>query len=233
MHPEDGRVLWAGRNVEDLPAFHAQLVYLGHEPPLKADLTARENLKYWVGLRRRLTADDIDAALERVGASTWRDRPRAHTIGGPEKASRACGRYIVAPLPCGFSMSPPRTWMLTDSDSLAALIEEHVGDGGLVIAAVHQDLMVDRRPDSNAQLVRGMNTSALQAARLVLARDLRLALSQARQFVQPLVFFAIVTTLFPLSISPELSRLREIASGCALGRGAAGFAARARVSLPG
>jgi heme exporter protein B len=31
--------------------------------------------------------------------------------------------------------------------------------------------------------------------------------------VQPLVFFAIVTTLFPLSISPELARLREIASG--------------------
>jgi heme exporter protein B len=44
-------------------------------------------------------------------------------------------------------------------------------------------------------------------------RDLRLALRRPSQFVQPLVFFAIVTTLFPLAISPELSRLREIASG--------------------
>ena len=31
--------------------------------------------------------------------------------------------------------------------------------------------------------------------------------------MQPLVFFAIVTTLFPLAISPELSRLRDIAPG--------------------
>ena len=58
-----------------------------------------------------------------------------------------------------------------------------------------------------------MNTSALQAARLVLARDLQLAFRKRAQFIQPLAFFAIVTTLFPLSISPELSRLREIASG--------------------
>jgi heme exporter protein B len=46
-----------------------------------------------------------------------------------------------------------------------------------------------------------------------LARDLRLALRKRGQLVQPLAFFAIVTTLFPLSISPELARLREIASG--------------------
>jgi heme exporter protein B len=58
-----------------------------------------------------------------------------------------------------------------------------------------------------------VSTSALQAARLILARDLRLALRKRGQFVQPLAFFAIVTTLFPLSISPELARLREIASG--------------------
>jgi len=58
-----------------------------------------------------------------------------------------------------------------------------------------------------------VSTSALQAARLILARDLRLALRKRGQLVQPLAFFAIVTTLFPLAISPELARLREIASG--------------------
>lgn len=56
-------------------------------------------------------------------------------------------------------------------------------------------------------------TSALEAARLMLARDIRLALRKRGQLVQPLVFFAIVTTLFPLAISPELSRLRDVAPG--------------------
>jgi heme exporter protein B len=56
-------------------------------------------------------------------------------------------------------------------------------------------------------------TSALEAARLTLSRDIRLALRKRGQLVQPLAFFAIVTALFPLGISPELSRLRDVAPG--------------------
>lgn len=55
--------------------------------------------------------------------------------------------------------------------------------------------------------------SPLSAARLVLERDLRLAFRKREQLVQPLAFFAIVTTLFPLAITPERSQLREIAPG--------------------
>ena len=42
---------------------------------------------------------------------------------------------------------------------------------------------------------------------------MRLAFRMRSQLVQPLVFFAIVTTLFPLAITPELSRLRDVAPG--------------------
>jgi heme exporter protein B len=47
----------------------------------------------------------------------------------------------------------------------------------------------------------------------VLSRDLHLAFRRPGELVQPLAFFAIVTTLFPLAITPELSRLREVAPG--------------------
>ncbi len=56
-------------------------------------------------------------------------------------------------------------------------------------------------------------TPALEAARLVLARDLRLAFRRPSELLQPLVFFAIVTTLFPLAITPQLSQLRVVAPG--------------------
>jgi len=69
IHPEEGRVLWGDRDVQnDMRAFHEELVYLGHEPPLKADLSAQENLRYWVGVRRTLTLTEVHAALARVGA---------------------------------------------------------------------------------------------------------------------------------------------------------------------
>jgi heme exporter protein B len=58
-----------------------------------------------------------------------------------------------------------------------------------------------------------MKTSALQAAWLVSQRDLRLAFRKPSQLIQPLLFFMIVATLFPLTLTPELSRLRDAAPG--------------------
>ncbi len=66
---------------------------------------------------------------------------------------------------------------------------------------------------AGAGFARDLRPSALSVARLMLERDLRLAFRKASQLVQPLAFFAMVTTLFPLAITPELSRLRHIASG--------------------
>jgi heme exporter protein B len=48
---------------------------------------------------------------------------------------------------------------------------------------------------------------------LVVGRDLRLAVRHWDQVIQPLIFFVIVTTLFPLAISPALDELRRIAPG--------------------
>ena len=58
-----------------------------------------------------------------------------------------------------------------------------------------------------------MQPGLLQLMRLVAQRDLRLAIRHWDQVIQPLVFFVIVTTLFPLAISPSLDELRRIAPG--------------------
>lgn len=58
-----------------------------------------------------------------------------------------------------------------------------------------------------------MQTSIGRSFILIIARDLRLAIRHLDQVFQPLVFFLIVTTLFPLAISPVLDDLRKIAPG--------------------
>ncbi|MFL6551194.1 MAG: heme exporter protein CcmB [Povalibacter sp.] len=58
-----------------------------------------------------------------------------------------------------------------------------------------------------------MQPGALQLISLIVRRDLRLAMRHWDQVLQPLVFFVIVTTLFPLAISPSLDELRRIAPG--------------------
>lgn len=58
-----------------------------------------------------------------------------------------------------------------------------------------------------------MQTGLARLFTLVLSRDLRLAIRHLDQVLQPLVFFIIVTMLFPLAISPVLAELRKIAPG--------------------
>jgi heme exporter protein B len=58
-----------------------------------------------------------------------------------------------------------------------------------------------------------MSIGAAAAFRLMLRRELALSFRRRDQLLQPLVFFLIVTTLFPLSLSVQLSLLREMAPG--------------------
>ncbi len=141
-YPEEGRISWRGTDVRaDLPAFHAQLAYLGHEPPLKLELTARENLHYWVGVRRRLSKAGIDEALERVGAARWADRP-VRTLSAGQKRRAALAGLTLMRVPL-WLLDEPTTNLDTEGQRLVGrLIDEHLAEGGLAIAAVHHELTV-------------------------------------------------------------------------------------------
>lgn len=146
IYPEEGRVSWAGTNIrEDLSAYHTQLAYVGHEPPLKADLTARENLRYWAGVRRRLTPADIDKALDEVQADGWRNRAaRTLSAGQKRRVALAGLKLLAAPL---WLLDEPTTNLDTAGQTLVSrMIEQHAANGGLVMAAVHHELTAQSRP---------------------------------------------------------------------------------------
>jgi heme exporter protein B len=58
-----------------------------------------------------------------------------------------------------------------------------------------------------------VSPGAGSALLLLVQRELRLSLRRPDQLIQPLVFFLIVTTLFPLGLSVQLSLLRDMAPG--------------------
>jgi heme exporter protein B len=58
-----------------------------------------------------------------------------------------------------------------------------------------------------------MNVGAWDAFSLIVRRELSLSFRRPEQLIQPLVFFLIVTTLFPLGLTVQLSLLRDMAPG--------------------
>jgi heme exporter protein A len=140
IYPEEGRVLWNGENVRrDLRAFHATLAYLGHEPPLKSDLTARENLHYWIGTRRQLTAAELTAALTRVGALSFSER-QVRTLSAGQRRRLALAGIALLAVPLWLLDEPATNLDTEGRDLVADLICEQLARGGMVVAAVHQAL---------------------------------------------------------------------------------------------
>jgi heme exporter protein A len=142
MYPEEGQVLWDGQNIrENMPAFHTGLAYIGHELPLKPDLTARENLRYWIGIRRKLSAEQLREALERVGATAWLDRP-IRTLSAGQKRRVALAGLVLMAVPLWLLDEPTTNLDVEGQHLVGVLIEEQLAAGGLVVAAIHHELAV-------------------------------------------------------------------------------------------
>lgn len=62
------------------------------------------------------------------------------------------------------------------------------------------------------RLVRS-SVGALAAMKGVFARDMKVAFRQRQDLLNPLLFFIMVVTLFPLGVSPEVSFLQEAGAG--------------------
>jgi heme exporter protein A len=140
LDPEEGQVSWRGapaRKTRD--EFHAEMAYLGHEPPLKGDLSGHENLHFSTGIRRQVNATEIDSALDRTGAAAFADRPVRTLSAGQRRRVALAGLLLTgANL---WLLDEPTTNLDADGQQLvAALIDQQLGRAGIVVAAVHHAL---------------------------------------------------------------------------------------------
>jgi heme exporter protein A len=143
MPAENGVVEWRGKPVTSSnDEYHADMVYLGHLNSLKADLTARENLEFLSGLRQALTGADIDAALDRVGILSRGDLA-ARSLSAGQKRRLALARLLLSGAVLWILDEPVTNLDVAGIRLVEDLVREHVGRGGLALAAAHQRLLDD------------------------------------------------------------------------------------------
>jgi len=144
VHAEEGRVSWRGREVHaDLAAFHAEMAYVGHDGALKADLTGEENLAYAAGLRSVITRREVVAAVERVGAGAYAGR-MVRTLSAGQRRRLALATILLSGAVLWLFDEPTTNLDNRGQALVGSLIAEHLASGGMVVAAVHQSLMVAR-----------------------------------------------------------------------------------------
>jgi len=140
---EGGTVEWRGRRVSSSnDEYHAEMAYLGHLNSIKADLTARENLRFLGGLRQDLGYAEVDAALERVGILSRGDLD-ARSLSAGQKRRLALARLLLSGALVWILDEPVTNLDVAGVGLVEDLVREHVGRGGLAIAAAHQRLLDD------------------------------------------------------------------------------------------
>ncbi len=137
----DGEVRWQGRALPRARAdLLANLLYLGHAPGIKANLTAIENLRWYQALSGDGCPDaQLEAALAEVGLAGFEDVPTAQLSAGQKR------RVTLARL----ALSRRALWVLDepftaiDVAGVAALehrLSDHAARGGAVLVTTHHPL---------------------------------------------------------------------------------------------
>jgi heme exporter protein A len=139
--PESGELSWQGAKLKPRqPELRSQTIYLGHQAPLKDDLTALENLDFALRLDG-VVADraQLLGALQEVGLANRRHLRARHLSQGQRR------RIGLARL----NLSRRKLWLLDepltalDAAGIAlfgARLDAHAAEGGLAIVTTHQDL---------------------------------------------------------------------------------------------
>jgi heme exporter protein A len=138
---ESGEIEWRGvTSARTFETLHGELAYLAHLNALKSDLTAAENLRYAVGLKRTVTTQELLATMERLQIGSCAELPvRALSAGQKRRVAIARVLLLNATL---WVLDEP----ITNLDSVGIrLIEqcmdEHLSTGGMILAAAHQTLL--------------------------------------------------------------------------------------------
>jgi len=141
LRPSAGQIELQGGEAER--TIGEQTHYLGHLDALKPALTVAENLGFWAGyLGDR--ASPADEALAAVGLGGLTDLPAAYLSAG-QRRRLSLARLLAVPRPIWLLDEPASGLDAAGQDRLTELMREHLGTGGMVVAATHGPLGIEAK----------------------------------------------------------------------------------------
>lgn len=143
LHAEEGEVYWRGTPThEDSSEFLGALAYLAHDTALKGDLTALENLRFSVGIKRPVTDPALRTMLGELGVADCADLPARVLSAGQRRRVSLC-RVLLSQAGCWVLDEPFTNLDAASTQRVSDALAAHLRNGGLAIVAAHQGLDLD------------------------------------------------------------------------------------------
>ena len=120
-----------------------QAHYLGHRDALKPALSVRENLGFWHDFLGGKALESSDG-LKAVGLDHTAHLPAAYLSAG-QRRRLSLARLVSVQRPVWLLDEPTAALDAAGQELLAGLMREHLGGGGLIIAATHGPLGLEAK----------------------------------------------------------------------------------------
>lgn len=136
-----GRVRFEGGG-EDFPSAASACHYLGHLNAMKTALSVKENLCFWRDFSGAGSAG-IEEALETVGLGSIGHLPFGYLSTGQRRRA-AIAKLLVSHRPLWLLDEPTAGLDKVSEERVGELLEKHLESGGIVVAATHLPLGIER-----------------------------------------------------------------------------------------
>jgi heme exporter protein A len=139
---ESGEVRWRGAAVRDLgEAYREELLYIGHAPAVKDDLTAIENLEFSLAQQGlAVDAAALATALVRFGLGGREDLP-ARALSQGQRRRVALARLTFSADRALWVLDEPLTALDAAAvDLVRGLVSGQLSAGGAVVLTSHQEI---------------------------------------------------------------------------------------------
>ncbi len=142
--PYEGAVNWCGENINALAEdYHKHVLYIGHLPGIKEDLTALENLRFSLALSGVEVSEEKAAkVLKELGLANGLNLPTRMLSQG-QKRRVALARLWLQDLPIWILDEPFTALDASATNMLKQKIEAFANDGGIVVMTTHQEVTMN------------------------------------------------------------------------------------------
>ncbi|MBC5764473.1 cytochrome c biogenesis heme-transporting ATPase CcmA [Ramlibacter albus] len=138
----EGEILWGGEPIGS-EAFRRELMYLGHQPAVKEDLSALENLQLAAGLDGDvLEVADAERALRRFGLAGREDLPVRFLSAG-QKRRVLLARTLTRKAKLWILDEPFTALDVNAVQMLAGIVRDHLAAGGMAVLTSHQEIPLE------------------------------------------------------------------------------------------